>query len=134
MRHARPADTPAIYELLERVQFACLPEYEQAKPIIERSHGLVFERDGKVVMFVSLYLLEPEKLALDVAVAPEWQGKVISRGLCKQVLTYCHSLTDSLYVEAYNPRAVKLALLLGFEMTDSQERDGYVTLALRKRD
>lgn len=133
MRLATPADTPAIYRLLDAVRFAGLPSYDEARFAIENSHSIVIEKDGKVAAWVNVHLHDDNKHAIDVAVLPEYRGRLVTKDLCKQVLTYCLTLCDCLYAEAYNPRAVKLALLLGFELSAEQEREGWVKLVYRKR-
>jgi N-acetylglutamate synthase-like GNAT family acetyltransferase len=134
MRIATPTDTQAIYGLLKAVNFAHLPDYEQAKPILEATHQLVVEKDDNLALWVNIHLHNDQRLMIDVAVNPQLNGKIITRGLCKQVLTYCLDIADSVYMKAYNPRAVKLALLMGFKLTDEADEAGWVTLKLTRAD
>lgn len=134
MRLATPTDTPAIYDLLRAVQFQNLPEYEEAKAVIEGCHTLVIERDGKIAAWVNLSKGADNVAMIDVAVLPEYQGKIATLRECKQVLTYCLGYAEIIRMEAYNPRAVKLALLLGFKLTDRVDEAGWTTLELTKAD
>jgi N-acetylglutamate synthase-like GNAT family acetyltransferase len=132
MRQATTTDIPAIYGLLEAVHFPHLPEYEEAKQGLIDSHSLVIEREGKIVGWVNIHLHSKGRLGFDVAIAFEWQGKLITKGLCKQVLTYCLKMGDCIVVDSYTARAAKLALLMGFKLAPDTEAGPFVRLQLTK--
>jgi hypothetical protein len=131
MNPATPADTQAIYRLLQSVSFPFLPDYPTAAALLENTHSLVLRDGGKIGLWVNVHSHEDERVWLDIATSPEYRGKLPVRKVCKEVLTYAFNMGDVVCVKCYNPRALKLALLIGFTLAPDVEDDG-ITLQITK--
>lgn len=134
VQEAMRADTPHIYALLHDAKFHNLPEYSKAKPVLEQARALILKRAGKVVVWAS-FSGEGE-VNLDLVIAPNMPRNLLTKGLCKYVLAYGLKLSQAgrIKVEAYNPKGVKACLLMGFNMDESDSKDGWVRLVLTKDD
>jgi hypothetical protein len=132
VEHATQHDTPAIYALLREARFHHLPDYGEARPILERANALIVKRNGKVLIWAAYHGYD--NVLLDLVISPEMPKGRITKGICKEVLAAGFELShnNSIAVESYNPKGIKAALAMGFKLADLRQEDGWVKLTLSR--
>ncbi len=80
---------------------------------------IIQNTDGEVIMWIAYHDFREDECSLSVAIAPEWQGRLVTRGHIREMfeMPFKDFGVTRLRMGLSNPKTLASLLSLGFNLT-----------------